>query len=184
MWSWLCANPAMFRKQIWVLEAVVGTQPGSWVCGTWSSRTRPWAWAASGALWWESLGCQGHEECFWCGSGATGRVSKMLPWSKQTLSSYLGGDTHPHPPSINRMPQVSIWASHRKTSAVVWSIWSPPSLLLVGIWWCICLHCVLWFWILNKIPWCSYHQTSSLSLLRVEVVIVVVVVLVFIFQKW
>lgn len=63
----------------------------------------------------EKMGCQEHGECFWQG----GRVSKLPPWSKQTLSSYLGGDTHPRPPRINRMPQVCICASHRKTSSAV-----------------------------------------------------------------
>lgn len=62
--------------------------------------------------------------CVWEGGAG---VPKVLLWSKQRLSSYLGGDTLPPTHwAPNHTPQVSIWASHRKTSAVVWRCWAAP----------------------------------------------------------
>lgn len=177
MWLRLCPNPAIFRKQIWVLEAVVGTHTGSWVCGTRCSWARPWAWVLSGASWWDSLWCQGHSGaagvrlggCERCCRGVNKRSARF--WEEIRTA---------HPPSINRTPQVSIWASHRTTSAVVLS---PPSLLLVGIWWCICLLCSV---VLDpqqdlQIPIIIRHHYHYYCI--VEVVVVVVVVVLFSFFK-
>lgn len=82
MITWLCANPAN------VQEADLGVGGRGWgdpAEGLWDTE-----------LWNSAVQLRGGTK------GAGGRfcvwgVPKILPWSKQRLSSYLGWDTLPHP---------------------------------------------------------------------------------------
>lgn len=156
-WPWLPAHPALFREQYGVQK--VASAPR-----TLSSGTHPWARVVRRGEKIEQVKSTGNV------SGGAGRCQRCCRGVNK-LSVRIWEEIHtPHPPRINRTPQVSIRASYRITSSAV--VWSPPSRLLVGIWWCICLLCFLWFWIFpvhhtcnNKI--CDYHDaliiTSAIS---------------------